>query len=210
MKRMGKSISKMLSDLAFVIEALDGYRVGRNANPKNVDTKIRQWHEIEESLPRKWLSLQRDIDTLINLTLRDPDAKKFANIYVLIKFGLRIVYLLLLSSFLVLMRWPDTGIMLIYISLGALYFLLILRWYTLDRMFTYYEKVISGQPGKTEQLRLAVNSLIKKLTEYLRREKISPKKYRLHLFNTDYDGIKVLKKPGWLRDHYLCEIIVSD
>ncbi|MGB9730006.1 MAG: hypothetical protein ACP5GU_09500 [Thermoprotei archaeon] len=207
---MAKEINKMLSDFAFVIEAFDGYRVGRNANPKRVDAKIRQWHEIEGSLPRKWLSLQRDIDTLINLTLRDPDAKKFANIYVLIKFGLRIVYLLLLSSFLILLRWPDSGMLLIYASLGMLYFLLILRWYTLDKMFMYYEKVISNQRGKVEQLKLAVNSLIKNLIEHLKREKISPKKYRLHLFNTDYDGIKVLKKPGWLRDYYLCEVVIGD
>ncbi len=197
----------MLSDMAFVIEALDGYRIGRNTDPKRVGEKINKWREIEESLPRKWLSLQRDIDTLINLSLRDPEIRKFANIYVLIKFGLRIVYVLLLSSFFILIRWPDIGMLIIYASLGILYFLLIVRWYVLDKMFLYYEKVLSNQPGKVEQLKLAVNSLIKKFVEYLEREHIPPKKYRLHLFNTDYNSIKILKKPGWLRDYYLCEVV---
>jgi hypothetical protein len=204
---MGKEVGKMLSDIAFVIEALDGYRSGRHIDPKRVSEKVNRWREIEGSLPRKWLSLQRDIDALINLTLRDPDIKKFANVYVLIKFGLRIVYVLLLSSFFMLIRWPDIGMLVIYGSLGMLYFLLIVRWYVLDKMFTYYERVISSQPGKVEQLKLAVNSLIKTLTEYLEKEQVSSKKYRLHLFNTDYNGIRILKKPGWLRDYYLCEVV---
>jgi hypothetical protein len=122
------------------------------------------------------------------------------------------VSLILLLNLLILLIWPYTATPTLYCSLGVLYLLLILltvRWYVMNRMFTYYERVIPSQRGKVEHIKLAVNSLIGRLAENLKRECIPPKKYRLHLFNTDYNGIKVLKKPGWLRDYYLCEVIVE-
>jgi uncharacterized membrane protein (DUF106 family) len=206
---MGKETEEMLSDMAFIIEALDGYRSGRCIDPKRVDEKINRWREIGDSLPRKWPSLKRDIDALINLTLREPEAKKLANTHILTKFCLRMVYLSLLLSFFIMIRWPNIGIIIIISAITALYILLIVRWYVMNKMFTYYEKMISSQPGKVEHIKLAVNTLIKRFKEQLGRKHIPPKKYRLHLFNTDYNDIKVLKKPGWLRDYYLCEVIVE-
>ena len=41
----------------------------------------------------------------------------------------------------------------------------------------------------------------------MRRGAVRPSKVRLHLFNTDYQGIRVLKRPGALRECYLCEVV---
>ena len=51
--------------------------------------------------------------------------------------------------------------------------------------------------------------LINQLNEKIRKADENPKKYKLTLYNVDYEGIKVLKKPGWLREHYVAIPIVG-
>ena len=198
-----------LSDMAYVIEALDGYRVGRNTSIERVEEKIRRWRDVEKSLP-KWHSIRRDIDALLNLPLRDPYARKLSNIFLLIRSLLGILGVTFSFGLVSVALFPHISTPLIYTCMVALLFMAIARWYVLNKILDYYEREISCQLGKVRRLRTAVDSLIRKFKEDMKKGNIPAKKYRLHLFNTDYASIKILKKPGWIRDYYVCEVDVCE
>ncbi|OYT27942.1 MAG: hypothetical protein B6U95_05385 [Thermofilum sp. ex4484_82] len=202
-----KAVKKELSTIAWLIEALDGYRVGRTINPKMVMKKVNQVeHVFEPKVMHAKKVIRQTTDYIANLPARDPTARKWVSVYLFNKLLLRITITLFLFSFFFLSKGYEIGFTLLYIATAILYVVLIVRWYSLNKILFFYEKNYKLMEGASRRLKAYAQHLIEYMRKIIAKENFKTSRYKLHLFNTDYDHIKVLKKPGLLRDYYLCEI----
>ena len=198
---------KKLSRLAWLIEALDGYRVGRALDPRMVEERLREFMDLFDNPSHVVKVVRVSMDRIVNLPARDPGARRWATVYMTTRLMLRVTVALFLLSALLAYRAPPTGLALLYASSALLYVALVLRWYSLNRVLDFYESNRSRFSGASRRLGEVAQDLIDHLREAVRRGAVRPSKVRLHLFNTDYRGIRVLRRPGVLRECYLCEVV---
>lgn len=101
-----------------------------------------------------------------------------------------------------------------FLSAPSIILLLVLANITLLMLsLTKYEiKRVTEEGGIKEEeatkkkLKEAVQHHIDRLREYIEKYDLNPEDYKIRLHMTDYDGIKVIKKPGLLRGYYLAII----
>ncbi len=203
-----KDEKELLNNLAFLIETTDSYRVGRNTDPRKVESTLQEIFphvsDILDSSTRK--KYKRITDFIINLPSRDRNIAKWSAVFTVFRFLLRITLLGFTVAFgLAIYNSPLTFPVLYFLTF-LLYIVLIGRWYSLNKVLDFYEFEMSNQPGKDSFLRELAQKLIDRLRDKILEFGVKPKKYRLHLFKTDYNGIKIIKRPGWLRDYYLVEV----
>lgn len=197
---------EIIEKLAFLIEATDSYRVGRNTDLRKVDNAMNELSSLpilDASTKKKY---RKVVESVINLPRKNRRAFMWAQLYVIFRFLVRVSFIgFLLSIGLIFYRNPLSGYLLLS-STALLYVALIGRWYSLLKLLDFYEAEMKNQPGKDEFLKEFAQKLIEELRSKLREQGVKPTKVRLHLFRRDYSGIRVLKKPGWLRDYYLAEV----
>jgi len=72
------------------------------------------------------------------------------------------------------------------------------------------DKYIKSHTGKfkflKEKIRIFTQNLINTYAKYIKEQKLDPNEYTLSLYNIDYAGIKVLKKPGILKKKYTIKV----
>jgi t-SNARE complex subunit (syntaxin) len=62
---------------------------------------------------------------------------------------------------------------------------------------------VKGEKIVKQRLKEATQYYIDKLKENIEKYELEPEDYEIKLHRTDYEGIKIVKKPGILRGHYL-------
>jgi len=202
---MDKERKRLVENVSYLIEALDAYRVGRNADPKIFE---RKYEEIADDIRgvidrgRKKV-LMSSIDYMINLPLKDRGARTWSSVFLISRLLIRITFTLLLLSVLLYIVYPgQIANYLLIVGVALFYAASVLRWHSLNKLLDFYEK----QTGRADSRRALLKEAAQDLINYLGRIK-SDKKVKLHLYNRDYEGIKVLRRPGWLRDYYLVEVV---
>ncbi|MEM4477944.1 MAG: hypothetical protein QXH90_06255 [Candidatus Korarchaeum sp.] len=200
----------LLEKIAFLIEATDSYRVGRNVDFRKVERAMEELSPslaslLDASTKKKY---RKTVDFIVNLPMRSREARLWSSIYMIVRFLLRVSLLgFLLSIGLLFYRSPFAELLL-WTSSSILLASLVIRWYALIRIFEFYEREMKNQRGKDDFLKELAQELINSLRERMRESGVSPRKMRLHLFKDDYASIRVVKRPGWLRDYYLAEVEV--
>ncbi|MGY0288635.1 MAG: hypothetical protein ACUX7D_07800 [Candidatus Methanodesulfokora washburnensis] len=202
---MDKERKKLIDNVSYLIEALDAYRVGRNADPKVFEGK---YEEIADDIRgvidrgRKKV-LMSSIDYMINLPLKDRSARTWSSVFLISRLLIRITFtLLLLSVLLYVISLGQIANYLLIAGVILFYVVSVLRWHSLNKLLDFYGK----QTGRADSRRILLKEAAQDLINYLRQIK-GERKVKLHLYNRDYDGIKVLRRPGWLRDYYLVEVV---
>ena len=202
---MDKKRKRLIDNVSYLIEALDAYRVGRNADPKVFEGKYEEIaDDIRSVIDRgRKKVLMSSIDYMINLPLKDRDAKTWSSIFLISRLLIRITFALLLLSVLLYIISPgQIASYLLIAGVVLFYAASVLRWHSLNKLLDFYGK----QTGRADSRRALLREAAQDLINYLKQIK-GDKKVKLHLYNRDYDGVKVLRRPGWLRDYYLVEVI---
>ncbi len=209
--RAKKPHKELAEDIALLIEAADGYRVGRNTDLRRIrdvmDRRAKELTDVFAGGLRK--KFEKTADYVINLPAIDPVAKKWSAVFLVVRFLLRIALLGFMVSLIVVTLGKDWAPWLLYTSTGILYVVFFLRWYSLVKLEEFYIQEFAKRPGRDKILRETVNRLIRKLAQVIKEHDLKPKKHRLHLFKTDYEGIRVIKKPNILRDTYVVEVLLD-
>lgn len=195
-----------LEDLATLISAVDGFRVGRCAELKSMDRIVRKVRLTGTS--KKWKSIRRDLEAIMDLPTSSPKVMFMMNLALLLRF-------LGLVSFLVVMM------LAIMVSIGSAIELtgsfidifnsvlifgivvLVVRYFVKERVKKFFDESAGRLKSKSTHLRELNQELIDRLSEGIKKYKGKPRDYKLILYNSDYKGIQILKRPGVLREHFV-------
>jgi len=197
-----------LNSLLFLAEALDGYTIGRNVDLKKVKAKIEEVkelikHEINKTEQRKMLEIA---DFIINLPSKDQRAYFYAKIFLITKLLLRIFIFIFMFSIIYVFSFgeldPNLLIILGWGTIGIIFF----RWLSLTKVLDFYEKELERHKSKTSYLKEMAQRIIYFISENREKWGVDKKELKLHLYNSDYDKIIIVKRPGFLREYYLAEV----
>ncbi len=204
--KMGRKDKEIVDNLIFIIEALDGYRVGRNVDPGVLEKKMNYVEPIAgKVLDRKRRKvLLSAADYMINLPAKSKSARTWSGVFLISRLLIRVTFVVFLVSVLMyFISPPSVGNTLLITGVVLFYMAAVMRWYSLNKLLDFYERQSGRADAKRMILRKAVKDLILFLRGYLEDLGVRKEKVKLHLYNVDYEGIVVLKRPGWLRDNYI-------
>jgi len=201
---------KALTDL---ITLLDCYRVNRYVQLDSMEKAVKsgqlgkfdvKWREIRRILYK--IGGLPNLSASINKLVKIREGVKVIEIIgsYLFAFGLGVF---VLNYFKVCPEWLQPAY--VYVGLPALIVLLGTRLTTefINRKIALEIEELSKSHSEKfrflrARLRDIAQNLINRLGKHINDRHEDPDKYRIDLYNTDYKGIKILKRPGTLRKHY--------
>jgi len=207
-----KEQKRELDGLATIIEAIDGYRVGRNMDPRRFSQKLDELDQlVRRAIGRVGRQrLEKVVDFVVNLPARDPSAARWSSIFMVVRFLLRVTMVLFMLSLGLWVYGVPWAPHVTAAATALVYVVFVVRWYSLVKLEEFYERAMRDQPGKEKVLKRSANSFIRLLAAKIEEYGSKPSKHKLHLFKVDYDGIRVLKRPSLIRETYLAEVVASE
>jgi hypothetical protein len=202
-----------LENLAWLISVIDSYRVGMGVDMEGMRDRIRK---LPSSLRMKnWTQVYNDMTAIVDLPFqKEPRMKLYMNIFAFMRYLVKQAFLIIgviLFIFLLTMRMPFIKSSqqlqyIVYAILGVAWVVVSIRAIVRDKMKAFYYTYRDDYRKNEERLQKAAQDLINKMGKALTQKEEKPEKYRFSVYQKDYNGIKVMRKPGWLRDFYTVSV----
>ncbi|HDD34278.1 MAG TPA: hypothetical protein ENG30_03905 [Thermofilaceae archaeon] len=183
-----------------LIEALDGYRVGRYTDLSRVERLV---EELNLKLPHGWSAIRGDIEGILELPRRSPlyprlsKAESIASILSKVNLAL-----LALAVFSYMLAHTLLFMLLVISSLVMVNVVYFLRTYVNLKISAIYASNLDELEALGIRIRDSVDYLIRQLKRELRAMSFKLEDFRLKLWVPDYGGIRVVKKPSIFSSRY--------
>ena len=187
-----------------LIEALDGYRIGRYTDVGRVEELI---DELGLRLPHDWSEVRRDIEEILSLPRRAPSYKRLKKLEALSlslsRANLAIIGVAILSY---LAGYPYVFVALAVSSLVVLNVVYFLKAYVNLKISEVYASSLEELEALGARIKETVEFLLRQLRKELRSMGYRVEEYRLKLWVPDYSGVQVVKKPSILSSRYVVRL----
>ncbi|MBC7090844.1 MAG: hypothetical protein H5T50_02900 [Nitrososphaeria archaeon] len=197
-----------LNSLLFLAEAFDGYTTGRNVDLKKVKIKIDEAkdiikHKIDKTEQRRIFEVA---DYIINLPVKDSNAHFYAKIFLITKLLLRVFIFIFMFLILYIFSFGYLDLNILVILGWSTVVIIFFRWFSLTKVLEFYERELKSHKSKTKFLKDMTQRIIYLISENKEKWGLKSKNIKLHLYNKDYERIRVIKRPSLLREYYLVEV----
>lgn len=211
-----KSIRKRLSSIASLIRYYDFLRNEVVVDPEKV---LKKTKEIGEGR-KYWKHFTKETRKIIRRIRKSVRIRRIVRISRILEFVTIIYFMLVAIAALIwrqeinlppelwfissnspLLTWPS--IILLFIIADVTLFMLTLTRYEIKK---YSKEGVKEDRLAKQRLKEAVQYYIDKLAGEIRKYNFEPEKIKIKLHKTDYKGIKIVEKPGFLRGYYLAII----
>lgn len=191
-----------LSKIATVISWLDGYRAHDFKDPVKIDEAVKVADL--DPLRRGWKRIRTDVEKIY---VQQKRQSNFLKMYKIasnsIMFAYFAVYFLARMFHIQTLWMLISSPWLLITILAAIIILPILRHRTMKKIAENSETY----SGKLQRIQEVIQDLIYYLCEKIRLEEKDPKKYKkrkyeMQVNNPDYQGITVIRKPGFFGGEY--------
>ncbi|RLE89041.1 MAG: hypothetical protein DRJ96_04745 [Thermoprotei archaeon] len=187
-----------------LIEALDGYRIGRYTDVGRVEELI---DELGLRLPHDWSEVRRDIEEILSLPRRAPNYERLRKLEALSsrlsRANLAIIGVAILSY---LAGHPYVFVALAVSSLVVLNVVYFLKAYVNFKISEVYASSLEELEALGARIKETVEFLLRQLRKELRSMGYRVEEFRLKLWVPDYSGIQVVKKPSILSSRYVVKL----
>lgn len=199
-----QKIVKRIDMLRDAITLLDSVRIGFYIDITSLEKNLS-----ELKLKDTPLSVERIVEearAILSIPLRAPEFSRLKKLNRLASVLLVIGFLSLITSmamvfFLEFSYFLYTLLLVIaLVCVNASYFL---RLYVSHRIVKIYVRNKSELEERGRVLKQAIEYLLTKLRDEVRKLGLNPTNYTIELRNTDYKGLKVIKRPGVFRSTYV-------
>lgn len=203
--RMGKNVN--LNLLRNLITLIDGYLANYLGDPEPFRGKIKAG-ALGPELAKEWKRIERSLMKIATTVRRIPTFKSLIKLHTFLKV-LATMFMLSGSMLAISAPFFTREISFYYISMLFLTFSAISTvWCSIlerriaVRIKEYFDEHQTKYKFIRQYLRNVVQRLIFSMAHYMKVDKKDPEKYPLSLYNDDYRGIKIIKKPGLFRSKH--------
>jgi len=198
-----------------LITLIDGYLINYFDDPAPFGQKVKAG-ALGPELSKEWKYVERSLMKIATTVRKIPELKPLVKLCTILKtltliFMVSGTMLAISGPFLTESPYPY------YLSTFFLTFSAISTiWYNiLERRLSvkikeYFEKHKTKYGFTRNYLKNTVQKLIFSMAHHVTVKMVSPEKYPLSLYHEDYKGIRIIKKPGWLRGKYKVVVIADD
>lgn len=206
-----KKAKKILSELTILISYYDGLRSAVIHDPKDLLMKTRNVGV--DSAYMKYFS--KETQKVLKKIGRSGKVRKMIRVNKVLNFVTLSYFMIVVALAILwqreimlpqslewlywLLSWPS--VILLFILADITLLLLSLTKYELRKIAE--EGGVKDEEATKRRLREAVQHHINKLKANIEKYGLKPEDYRIKLQRTDYEGIKIIKKPGILRGYYI-------
>ena len=207
-----KTAKKMSDNLVSLIGYYDGLRSDIVVNPEKVLKKTKAIGEGK----RYWKDFTKETRRVIGRIGRSHRVRVMVRVNRILQF-IGIVYFMIVvvaavlfqrmvlpTGFHWLLSFPSLISLFIVVDISLL--ILSLTRYEVKK---YTREGVKGEKIVKQRLKEAAQYYIDKLTENIEKHELKPEDYEIKLHRTDYEGIKIVEKPGILRGHYLAIVNIK-
>jgi len=200
-------VSARVQKMRKLVEALDGYRVGRYTSLSKVERLVL---ELGVQLPYGWEEIRRDVEAIMALPSASPEYKRLERMEQRAALLTKLNMLLLASALLlyVFRIWHPSFLLdavvliLVVASLVVANVVYYVRAYAAVRINALYAEKLPELEKLGRRLKAAVEHLLRQLRRELRAAGIDPRNYTLKLWLPDYSGVRIVKRPSRLSAKY--------
>ncbi len=203
-----RKIPKDIRQLIDAICIVDAARVGRFKRLKELG-KFVEDGDLAKGTGFSWKAVRGDISTILDLPKKDPTIARYASLIPALSIMILSGFMVIVLLFTLRIYWLfdvrkytslefSNVIAIVLFVIGGL---LVARWYMDERIGEFYET----NPTKSQRLGRFTQALIDHLVQKLKHSK-KPVDFQMRLYNVDYKGISVRKKPSLIRDYYVIKI----
>jgi len=191
-----------LETLKNMIELIDGYRAVVFTDPEKLEKQIKGM-AFGGSLAREWKNIKKNLIELSSMMKDNPKLRRKLRIMTILRMGSTFYFVATLASAVFIPRF----FVFLFISAFVVYLgsALYERWMRLD-LKRHFD---SAYREKRDVLKVDAQRLLDQLSTKLREQKADPESYPLWLYNTDYYGISVIRKPGFLAKQYRVNLVLG-
>lgn len=211
-KRYILNIDEDLENLVWLISVIDSYRVGMGVDLEGVRQRVRKLRGPLRM--ENWPQIYKDMEEIRDLPYRkEPRLRSYVNLFVILRFAGKQAFLIVgvvLIVFLLSLRMPFGFTTrhvqyFLYGIIGLWGAVVMVRTFVRDKMKVFYYHHQKDYKKNEQRLHKATQDLIYKMGKLLEEKGANPKRYRFSVYQKDYNGITILKKPGGLllRDFYV-------
>ncbi|RLI11866.1 hypothetical protein DRO33_03385 [Candidatus Bathyarchaeota archaeon] len=199
--------------LKALIELIDGYRVNYFGDPRPFSERIRD-NALGREVKSEWKTIYRALMKIATTVERIPEVRSYISLQSALRFLSIMLTLIGLSIPLInMVRGVPTSIWIPFSLATCGACMLVASWAVGRNMALAIEDYFREHKEKYKFVRAYLARVNQKLINSLRRQLEAtgedPDRYRLKLFNTDYKGIKVVKKPSLFRKRYIVSVEVG-
>jgi len=208
--RIDKEIDIKL--LKHLISFLDGYLANYFDDPEPIENKIKGG-KLGREISREWRDIEKSLKKMALTVRRIPKVSLYVKLTSIMR-GLSLVFLVIASGTAFTLATSMQSQMILYLfatslsisSLSAVYSMIYNR-----KMNMEIERYFNEHREKYQFIRGRIKNIVQKLINtysyYIMENKLDPSKNKLSLYNINYSGIKIVKKPRLLNKKY--EVIVK-
>jgi hypothetical protein len=195
-----------------LITLIDGYLINYFDDFTLLEQKIKVG-ALGPELAKEWKYIGRSLMRIANTVKRIPGLVAIIKLCTIFRI-LALLFTMSGTGLIISTQFAGSPSYLYYMSILFLTFSAIsITWYRIlerkisTRIRDYFEKHQTKYGSTRGYLRSSVQKLIFSMANYLKVKRIDPEKYPLSLYNTDYEGVKIVRKRGLLRSK--SKVIVS-
>ncbi|RLE54295.1 MAG: hypothetical protein DRJ40_11165 [Thermoprotei archaeon] len=212
LKTYTKKEREKISDLVFLAQAFDGYRVGVYTAPALVERVLERTGL--KDLPKPWKTLKKILFDVYGELFDTTEGRRYLKM-IRISDGITrsCFWAMLVPLFSLVLGGKNPAIVaiayvMIMVILVLLYIALILKSYGASRANKILKKCAMQHSNKLQTFKEVTQAILNKLREELKRCKtIDYRNVKIRLRNVDYKGIIVIKQPTRFRPYY--EVILE-
>ncbi|MHA1754958.1 MAG: hypothetical protein ACTSYR_05535 [Candidatus Odinarchaeia archaeon] len=211
-----------------IISLIDGYRINRCPDFRKLDESIKKGI-LGRKFAESWKNIRKVLWRIGTFPKNIPSVNKMMTIRILTQ--ITSIIMMVIASVMVIaalfIELPSivmfSGLTLYVVASAVLGFSMLIRRRIAIKIAEYYYEDRARWTKEQQFLKRKVQQLIDALIRHLRKLKIAGKdknlnkleknasvkeynkimaKYKFKLFNVDYTGIRVIKKPSAIRKHY--------
>lgn len=190
-----------------LVEAFDGYRVGRYTSLAKVERILT---ELDLKLPYDWQDLVKDVKVILELP---KTSEAYARIEKMERFASRLVkfnIIFLVGALLLytLSFWlanPSFGIVAFAMAIASVFtvnVVYVIRAYVNMKIDSLYLEKLPELEKLGARLKVTVDYLLKQLKRELKIGKFRLESFKLKVWLPDYAGIIIVKKPDKWSSRY--------
>jgi hypothetical protein len=194
--------------LKSIIELLDSYRIYRFLDPARVDRAIGAG-KVDRRTASEWSKLKPELVEMTKSLQTIPNLSTMISVYSVVRTAGPMFLPFIILMFFLGEYDPSIAAIIstaLVIALFAFIFFAKILQYSIAKRIEKHVKTHGDKFAATRRrLAQATQSVMRILTSLLEKsdhDGLEHSKYRLRLYNADYDGIKIIGKPSLLRKHY--------
>jgi len=206
-----KAIKEKLEELCDLINLLDAYQFNHFRDYTRLDSVINSGI-LGKAILLRWKEIKPKLIRMAKISRHPPEAIRLMERKTILRFsqaiGLAFTTAVMIIPFIIPMGF--TAFLLFIVctlaNIGIYAYMSFIDYKVSKIMVQYFNKHPEKYSSYRNMLKKWTQELIYIYGNYIRQIKGKPKDYPIELYNVDYNGIRIVKKPRLWRKHYIVHV----